>query len=91
MEKSYATQLALPRLGPEDSRGVVQAVLHPTPVPEPLMQGLLAKAAGNPLCLEELAWTVREHDDLQLPSAVPATIQAVLTARIDSRDRPGGP
>ena len=33
MEKSYATQLALPRLSPEDSRGVVQAVLHPAPVP----------------------------------------------------------
>ena len=39
MEKSYATQLALSRLGPTDSRGIVQGVLHPTPVPEPLMQG----------------------------------------------------
>ena len=67
MEKSYATQLALPRLSPEDSRCVVQAVLRPAPVPEPLMQGLLAKAAGNPLFLEELAWTVREHGDLCLP------------------------
>ena len=83
MEKSYATQLALPRLGPADSRCVVQAVLHPAPVPEPLMQGMLAKAAGNPLFLEELAWTVREHGDLQLPPDVPATIQAVLAARID--------
>jgi DNA-binding winged helix-turn-helix (wHTH) protein/class 3 adenylate cyclase/tetratricopeptide (TPR) repeat protein len=83
MEKSYATQLTLPRLSPEDSRGVVQAVLHPTLVPEPLMQSLLAKAAGNPLFLEELAWTVREHGDLQLAPEVPATIQAVLAARID--------
>jgi class 3 adenylate cyclase len=83
MEKSYATQLALPRLSPEDSRCVVQAVLHPMLVPEPLMQGLLAKAAGNPLFLEELAWTVREHGDLRLPPEVPTTIQAVLTARID--------
>ena len=83
MEKSYATQLALPQLGPADSRCVVQAVLHPAPVPEPLMQGLLAKAGGNPLFLEELAWTMREHGDLQLPPEVPGTIQAVLTARID--------
>jgi predicted ATPase len=83
MEKSYATQLALPQLGLEDSRSVVQAVLHPAPVPEPLMQGILAKAAGNPLFLEELAWTVREHGDLRLPPDVPATIQAVLAARID--------
>ena len=83
MEKSYATQLALSRLSPEDSRSVVQAVLHPTPVPEPLMQDLLTKAAGNPLFLEELAWTVREHGDLRLPPEVPDTIRAVLAARID--------
>ena len=83
MEKSYATQLALPRLGPEDSRCVVQAVLHPTPVPEALMQDLLTKAAGNPFFLEELAWTVREHGDFRLPPEVPDTIRAVLAARID--------
>ena len=83
MEKSYATQLALPPLGPADSRRVVQAVLDPAPVPEPLMQGLLTKAAGNPLFLEELAWTVREHGHLQLPPEVPETIRAVLAARID--------
>ena len=83
MEKSYATQLALSRLSPEDSRSIVQAVLHPTPVPEPLMQDLLTKAAGNPLFLEELAWTVREHGDLRLPPEVPDTIRAVLAARID--------
>ena len=83
MEKSYATQLALPPLGPADSRRVVQAVLDPAPVPEPLMQGLLTKAAGNPLFLEELAWTVREHGRLQLPPEVPETIRAVLAARID--------
>ncbi|HEY5869606.1 MAG TPA: AAA family ATPase, partial [Candidatus Tectomicrobia bacterium] len=83
MEKSYATQLALPRLGPEDSRCVMQAVLHPTPVPEALMQDLLTKAAGNPFFLEELAWTVREHGDFRLPPEVPDTIRAVLAARID--------
>jgi predicted ATPase len=83
MEKSYATQLALPRLGAADSRCVVQGVLAPAAVPEPLMQDLLAKAAGNPLFLEELAWTVREHGALQLPSDVPDTVLAVLAARID--------
>ena len=83
MEKSYATQLALPQLGATESRCVVQGVLAPAAVPEPLMQVLLAKAAGNPLFLEELAWTVREHGVLQLPSDVPDTVQAVLAARID--------
>ena len=83
MEQSYATQLALPQLGATESRCVVQGVLAPAAVPEPLMQVLLAKAAGNPLFLEELAWTVREHGVLQLPSDVPDTVQAVLAARID--------
>ena len=83
MEKSYATQFALPRLSPADSRRVVQAVLHPAPVPEPLLQEILAKAAGNPLFLEELAWTVREQGDLRLPPEMPTTVHAVLAARID--------
>ena len=83
MEKSYATQFALPRLSPADSRRVVQAVLHPAPVPDPLMQEILAKAAGNPLFLEELAWAVREQGDLRLPPEVPNTVHGVLAARID--------
>ena len=87
MEKSYATQLALPQLGATESRCVVQGVLAPAAVPEPLIQVLLVKAAGNPLFLEELAWTVREHGVLQLPSDVPDTVQAVLATRIDRLPR----
>lgn len=83
MDKSYATQLTLPRLEAPDSRRVVQAVLHPAPVPEPLLQGLLAKAAGNPLFLEELAWTVREQGDPRASPDVPDTVRAVLASRID--------
>jgi len=83
MEKSYATQVALPRLRPEDSRCVVQAVLPATQLPEHLMQDILAKAAGNPLFLEELAWTVREHGAHRRALEVPDTVQAVLAARID--------
>jgi predicted ATPase len=81
MEKSYATQVTLARLDPEDSRQVVQAVLHPAPCPEPLLQGIVTKAAGNPLFLEELAWAVQEQGSL--PLEVPAMVQAVLAARID--------
>jgi predicted ATPase len=83
MDKSYASQLTLSRLGPEDSQRVVQAVLPAAHVPEHLLQDILAKAAGNPLFLEELAWAVREHGGRQLPSETPATVQAVLAARID--------
>ena len=83
MDKSYASQLTLSRLGPEDSQRVVQAVLPAAHVPEHLLQDILAKAAGNPLFLEELAWAVREHGGRQLPSEIPATVQAILAARID--------
>jgi class 3 adenylate cyclase/DNA-binding winged helix-turn-helix (wHTH) protein/tetratricopeptide (TPR) repeat protein len=83
MDKSYATQLALSRLGPEDSQQVVQAVLSRAQLPDEVLQDILAKADGNPLFLEELAWAVREHGNLHLPPEIPATVQAVLAARID--------
>jgi class 3 adenylate cyclase/tetratricopeptide (TPR) repeat protein len=81
LDKSYATQLTLARLGPEDSRRVVQAAMHPAPCAEPVLQAIVAKAAGNPLFLEELAWGVREQGTL--PEEVPATVQAMLAARMD--------
>ena len=83
MDKSYATQLTLPQLDPEDSWCVVQAVLPIRPLPEHLLEDILAKAGGNPLFLEELAWAIREQGGRHLPPEVPATVQAVLAARID--------
>ena len=83
MDKSYATQLTLPPLTQEESATVVRAVLPPEHSAEPLMQRVLARAAGNPLFLEELAHAVREQGDLGADTPVPETIQAVLAARID--------
>jgi predicted ATPase len=83
MDKSYATQLTLPRLAPADSQRVVQAVLAARPLADRLLEDILAKAAGNPLFLEELGWAVREHDGLRLLPEIPITLQAVLAARID--------
>ena len=57
--QSVATQMALPRLLPEDSRTVVQSVLQSTPLPESLLQTIITRAAGNPFFLEELAWAVQ--------------------------------
>jgi DNA-binding winged helix-turn-helix (wHTH) protein/tetratricopeptide (TPR) repeat protein len=82
--QSVVTQLALPHLSPAESVTVVQAVLQTTPVPPALLQTILHKAAGNPFFLEELSWAVRETP--RPPAALgelPATIQAVLAARID--------
>lgn len=83
LDKSYATQLALPRLTPRDSLEVVQTVLPTGQIPESLAQAILAKADGNPFFLEELARTVVEQGDRRLPMAVPDTIHTVLAARID--------
>ena len=56
LDKSYATQLALPRLRPQDSRAVVQSVLPSAPDSGSWEQAILETAAGNPFFLEELAW-----------------------------------
>ena len=83
IEKSYATQLALARLAPPDSRRVVQAIVRTAPVPEAMMQAILTRAEGNPLFLEELAYTVVEQGGSHRSAEVPTTLQTVLASRID--------
>jgi class 3 adenylate cyclase/DNA-binding winged helix-turn-helix (wHTH) protein/tetratricopeptide (TPR) repeat protein len=83
MDKSYATQLTLPRLTLEESATLVRALLPPARAAEALVQRVLARAQGNPLFLEELAHAVQEQEGLAADTPVPATIQAVLAARID--------
>ena len=83
LDKSYATQIALQPLEPDDSRQVVRHVMRDTTLTPALEQQLLARAEGNPFFLEELAHTVREHGAGHPALAVPDTIQAVLAARMD--------
>jgi class 3 adenylate cyclase/DNA-binding winged helix-turn-helix (wHTH) protein len=83
IDKSYVSQLALARLAPRHSRRLVQAVLRTTPVPESVVQVILARAEGNPLFLEELAHSAMEQGDSHRTAGVPTTIQAVLATRID--------
>jgi class 3 adenylate cyclase/DNA-binding winged helix-turn-helix (wHTH) protein/predicted ATPase len=83
IDKSYATQLVLPRLTADDSRRVVQAVLDSVSVSEVCVQTMLTKADGNPFFLEELAWTVREHGSPSALMALPDTVHAVVAARLD--------
>jgi class 3 adenylate cyclase/tetratricopeptide (TPR) repeat protein len=82
-EKSYATQVALRPLGPQDGLVVVHSVAPPERLPDQLAQVILAKAEGNPLFLEELTRAVVEQREHQADAAVPDTIQGVLMARID--------
>ena len=91
LDKSYATQLTLSPLSPQDSVQVVRAVLSTETVPAPLAQTILAKAQGNPFFLEEIAQTLVEQGTLRREGGMglspvlqlPATVQAVLAARID--------
>ncbi len=91
LDKSYATQLTVSPLSPEDSVQIVRTVLSTETVPAPLAQTILAKAQGNPFFLEEIAQTLVEQGTLRreggmtLPPTLqlPATVQAVLAARID--------
>src|SRR5262249_53389049 len=83
LDKSYATQLALPRMLPQDSRAVVRSVLASTPDAGEWEQVIVETAAGNPFFLEELAWAVRAGGVEQPTALIPDTVQAVLAARID--------
>ena len=83
IDKSYATQVALARLEPRDSRRMVQAIRRTAPMPEAVIQVILARAEGNLLFLEELSSTVVDQDGSHRSAGVPTTLQAVLASRID--------
>ena len=83
LERSYATQLALPRLTADDSLALVQSLPQAEQLPERLQRELVGKAAGNPFFLEELARTVMGHGSPHTHLGIPDTIQAALAARID--------
>jgi class 3 adenylate cyclase/tetratricopeptide (TPR) repeat protein len=93
--KTYYTQLRLDPLPPASAEALLQTLLGSDPRLEPLRQHLIAQTQGNPFFLEESVRTLLEtgvlvgergayrlakpFDSLQ----VPATVQAVLAARID--------
>jgi DNA-binding NtrC family response regulator/tetratricopeptide (TPR) repeat protein len=85
---SNVTQLALPPLSSEDSRVVVQGVLE-TSASDEIIRTILARAEGNPLFLEELSLIAREPGGDRTPTSMPATIEEVISTRIDRlRSRP---
>ncbi len=68
IEKSYATQLALRPLSPQDSLQIVQGIFENTPAITVQVEAILRKAEGNPFFLEELARAVGERGDLRAPA-----------------------
>src|SRR5262249_51482165 len=83
LDKSYATQLALPGLDAQESLAVVQSVPQTAQIPRAVQQAMVQTAGGNPFFLEELAWALVDQGGDVSPPAVPATVQAVLAARMD--------
>ena len=81
LEQSWATQLALPRLTRQAGITLVRSVPRAATLSDHLIQNVAAKAGGNPLFLEELAWNLEENDTDSL--SIPDTVQGVLAARID--------
>jgi tetratricopeptide (TPR) repeat protein len=93
--KTYYTHLRLDPLPPASADAFLQALLGDNPSLAPLKPLLIARTEGNPFFLEESVRTLvetgvlvgepgayrlaRSLDSLQ----VPATVQAVLAARID--------
>jgi tetratricopeptide (TPR) repeat protein len=93
--KTYYTQLRLDPLPPASADEVLQALLGDNPSLAPLKPLLITRTEGNPFFLEESVRTLVESRVLvgepgayrlaqALPTIqVPATVQAVLAARID--------
>jgi class 3 adenylate cyclase/tetratricopeptide (TPR) repeat protein len=93
--KTYYTQLRLDPLPPASAAEVLQALLGDDPSLAPLKPLLIARTEGNPFFLEESVRSLVETQVLvgepgayrlaqALPTIqVPATVQAVLAARID--------
>jgi predicted ATPase len=93
--KTYYSQLRLDPLAPESAEALLQALLGDDASLAPLTPVLIARTEGNPFFLEESVRTLVETLVLvgergayrlaqALPSIqVPATVQAVLAARID--------
>ena len=83
LSKSYATQIALPPLSPDEDHVLLRSTFGAEEVPEPLERVILEKAEGNPFFLEELSRAILEVGGQDTVAAVPDTIQGVLMARID--------
>jgi predicted ATPase len=93
--KTYYTQLRLDPLPPVSADEFLQSLLGDDPSLEPLKRLLIARTEGNPFFLEESVRTLVEAGVLvgergayrlahALPTIqVPATVQAVLAARMD--------
>lgn len=88
LDKSYASQVALAPLDPEESRQLLRAVLRRPRLTPAVETQMLHRAEGNPLFLEELVSTMAAPQPRHQRGSLPDTIQALLAARIDRLPTP---
>jgi DNA-binding NtrC family response regulator/tetratricopeptide (TPR) repeat protein len=81
-DRAATTQVALPPLPAQHQPLVVRSVLGARELPRAAMDAVLTRAEGNPFFLEELTRAIDDRGGFE-PTAVPATIQDVLLARIE--------
>ena len=91
----HVTILALSRLGRRDSARIVAGVTRDKPLPDAVVEQVIAHTDGVPLFIEELTSTLlesgmlRETSDRYVldgplpPLAIPTTLQDSLVARLD--------
>jgi hypothetical protein len=94
-DRPAVTSLSLERLAVGDMRRLVQARLNVEALPEGVARHLTEKAEGNPLFAEEIVSYLTERgilrtsngklefDDSTVTGALPASVQSLLTARVD--------
>jgi class 3 adenylate cyclase/tetratricopeptide (TPR) repeat protein len=95
MSKSYYRQIALAPLGPEAIEEMLRDLLGSDPSLNGLPDVVRERTAGNPFFIEEVVQSLVEAGSLEgergayrlvrpvAAGAVPASVQAVLSARID--------
>jgi tetratricopeptide (TPR) repeat protein len=92
--KTYYTQLRLDPLGQESAAEMLSALLGDSKDLAPLKRLIIERTGANPFFMEEIVQTLFEDDVLQRNGTVklaksmnavkvPATVQAILTSRID--------
>ena len=81
--KRNATTISLSPLSVEDAGRLLQVLLDRTVLPAETQSVLLERAGGNPLYAEQFARMLVERGDIE-DLAVPETVQALMTARLDT-------
>jgi predicted ATPase len=93
--KSYYNRIGLDQLTTRSSAELVQAILEEGEVAQELKDLILNRAAGNPLFMEEMTYTLLENGSIEKKDhqyvlsgktsdiQIPDTVQGIIAARMD--------